>query len=43
MTNYSHLPYEDRKGVNLTPEEVYKINAIITPLVKNCLYYYVFA
>ena len=33
--SYKEVKSEARKGINLTPEEVYKINTIITPLVKK--------
>ena len=33
--SYRELKSESRKGINLTPEEVYKINEVITPLVKK--------
>ena len=32
---YQELKSESRKGVSLTPEEIYKINEVITPLVKK--------
>ena len=32
---YKELITESRKGINLTPEQVYQINSIIYPLVKN--------
>ena len=32
---YKEVKSEARKGINLTPEEVYKINEVITPLVKK--------
>ena len=32
---YREVKSESRKGINLTPEEVYKINEIITPLIKK--------
>lgn len=33
--SYREVKSEARKGISLTPEEVYKINEIITPLVKK--------
>ncbi len=33
--SYREVKSEARKGINLTPEEVYKINEVITPLVKK--------
>ena len=33
--SYHEIKSEARKGINLTPEEVFKINEIITPLVKK--------
>lgn len=33
--SYREVKSEARKGINLTPEEVYTINNIITPLVKK--------
>lgn len=33
--SYREVKSKARKGINLTPEEVYKINKIITPLVKK--------
>lgn len=32
---YKEVKSEARKGINLTPEEVYKINTILTPLIKK--------
>lgn len=32
---YREVKSEARKGINLTPEEVYKINEVITPLIKK--------
>ena len=32
---YKEVKSEARKGINLTPEEVYKINSILTPLIKK--------
>ncbi len=33
--SYKEVKSEARKGINLTPEEVYKINSILTPLIKK--------
>lgn len=33
--SYRELKSDSRKGINLTPEEVYNINQIITPLIKK--------
>ena len=33
--SYKEVKSETRKGINLTPEEVYKINSILTPLIKK--------
>lgn len=33
--DYNLLKSESRKGINLTPEEIHKINEVITPLVKK--------
>lgn len=33
--SYRELKSESRKGINLTPEEVYKINEVIAPLIKK--------
>lgn len=33
--SYREVKSNARKGINLTPEEVYKINEVITPLVKK--------
>lgn len=32
---YKEVKKEARKGINLTPEEVYEINEVITPLIKK--------
>ena len=32
---YKEVKSEARKGINLTPEEVYKINTTLTPLIKK--------
>ena len=33
--SYKEVKSEARKGINLTPEEVYKINSVLTPLIKK--------
>ena len=33
--SYKEVKSETRKGINLTPEEVYKINSVLTPLIKK--------
>ena len=33
--SYREVKSNARKGINLTPEEVYKINSILTPLIKK--------
>lgn len=33
--SYQEVKSEARKGINLTPEEVYTINTILTPLIKK--------
>ena len=33
--SYKEVKSEARKGINLTPEEVYVINSTLTPLIKN--------
>ena len=33
--SYKEVKSEARKGINLTPEEIYKINSILTPLIKK--------
>ena len=33
--SYKEIKSESRKGVNLTPEEVYNINTTLTPLIKK--------
>ncbi len=33
--SYREVKSEARKGINLTPEEVYNINSILTPLIKK--------
>ena len=33
--SYKEVKSEARKGINLTPEEVYEINNVLTPLVKK--------
>ena len=33
--SYKEVKKEAKKGINLTPEEVYKINSILTPLIKK--------
>ena len=33
--SYKEVKSEARKGINLTPDEVYKINSILTPLIKK--------
>lgn len=33
--SYREVKSEARKGINLTPEEVFKINEVITPLIKK--------
>ena len=33
--SYHEIKSEARKGINLTPEEVYNINTILTPLIKK--------
>lgn len=33
--SYKEVKSEARKGINLTPEEVYKINTTLTPLIKK--------
>ena len=33
--SYREIKSEARKGINLTPEEVYNINTILTPLIKK--------
>ena len=33
--SYKEVKSEDRKGINLTPEEVYNINTTLTPLIKK--------
>ena len=33
--SYREVKSEARKGINLTPEEIFKINKVITPLVKK--------
>ena len=33
--SYKEVKSEARKGINLTPEEVYNINTVLTPLIKK--------
>ena len=33
--SYKEVKSESRKGINLTPEEVYEINNVLTPLIKK--------
>lgn len=33
--SYKEIKSESRKGINLTPEEIYQINNILTPLIKK--------
>ena len=33
--SYKETKSEARKGINLTPEEIYKINNVLTPLIKK--------
>ena len=33
--SYKEIKSESRKGINLTPEEVYEINNVLTPLIKK--------
>lgn len=33
--SYKEVKSEARKGINLTPEEVYEINKVLTPLIKK--------
>lgn len=33
--SYKEVKSEARKGINLTAEEIYKINSILTPLIKK--------
>lgn len=33
--SYKEIKSEARKGINLTPEEIYKINNVLTPLIKK--------
>ena len=33
--SYKEVKIEARKGINLTPEEVYEINNVLTPLIKK--------
>ena len=33
--SYKEVKREARKGINLTPEEVYTINTTLTPLIKK--------